>query len=164
MLIRGKSSSSRETIFNGNQLSQNFLSYNRHQQFLLPLSSDEFIPQQHLARVIEAIIDELNLTPVFALYGDEGRPAYHPKMLLKLLIYSYAVGVRSSRKIAQRLESDLVYLTGLQQPDFRTICDFRKRHVSVFKKLFKQTVMVCQQLGMVTVGHIAIDGTIVCKV
>ncbi len=125
------------------------------------MSSDEFIPRRHLARVIEAVIDELDLTSLYASYGDEGRPAYHPKMLLTLLIYSYAVGIRSSRKIAQRLESDLVYLylTGLQRPDFRTISDFRKRHVEVFKKLFTQTVMVCKQLGMVRVGHIAIDGT-----
>jgi len=142
-------------------MSQNFLSYNRHQQFLLPLSSDEFIPQHHLARVIEAIIDELDLRELYGAYADEGRPAYHPKMLLTLLIYSYAIGVRSSRKIAQRLESDLVYLylSGLQRPDFRTISDFRKRHLAMFKKLFKQTVMLCHQVGMVTVGHIAIDGT-----
>lgn len=82
-------------------------------------------------------------------------------MMLILLIYSYAIGVRSSRKIAQRLESDLVYLyiSGLQRPDFRTISDFRKHHLPLFKSLFKRVVMLCHQLGMVSVGHIAIDGT-----
>lgn len=142
-------------------MSNNYIPYNRNQMFLLPLSSDEFVPPLHLARVIEAIVDELDLSEFYASYCDEGRPAYHPKMMLVLLIYSYAVGVRSSRKIAQRLESDLVYLhiSGLQRPDFRTISDFRKNHLPLFKSLFKRVVMLCHQLGMVCVGHIAIDGT-----
>jgi len=142
-------------------MSANFIPYDRNQMFLLPLSSDEFVPPLHLVRVIEAIVDELDLSEFYAAYSDEGRPAYHPKMMLTLLIYSYAIGVRSSRKIAQRLESDMVYLhiSGLQRPDFRTISDFRKNHLPLFKSLFKRVVVLCHQLGMASVGHIAIDGT-----
>lgn len=142
-------------------MSTKFVPYNRQQMFLLPLTSDEFVPPLHLARVIEAIVNELDLSEFYAAYSDDGRPGYHPKMMLVLLIYSYATGVRSSRKIAQRLASDLVYLhiTGGERPDFRTISDFRKQHLSRFTSLFKRVVLLCHQLGMVSVGHIAIDGT-----
>jgi transposase len=138
-----------------------FKDYNQDQAFLLPLSVHDFVPEGHLARVINAVVDELDLEPIMAKYSDLGCTAYHPVLMLKVLFYGYAMGERSSRIIAHKLTSDVayMYLAGMQRPDFRTICRFRKDHIELLQGLFVQIVRLCAELGMVSVGVIAMDST-----
>ncbi|MFQ6052571.1 MAG: IS1182 family transposase [Candidatus Hydrothermarchaeota archaeon] len=141
----------------------NFIPYQQSQLMLLPLDIRDMIPKDHLVYVIDAIVERLNLTSIYEKYKNTegGRPSYHPRMLLKVLFYAYAIGVRSSRKIAAKLESDVffMYLAAMQKPDFRTISDFRKAHLPQLKELFKQIVLICIEMGIAKIGHIAIDGT-----
>lgn len=138
-----------------------FKEYNQDQPFLLPVSLHDFLPEGHLARVINEVVNELLLDELYARYSNLGCAAYHPQMMLKVLFYGYATGERSSRVIAHRLKSDVsyMYLSALQQPDFRTINRFRKDNAEVLKDLFVQIVRLCVEMGMVSVGTIAIDGT-----
>lgn len=138
-----------------------FKEYNQYQPFLLPLSMHDFLPEGHLARVINTVINELDLEELYDKYSDLGCSAYHPQALLKTLFYAYATGERSSRVIAHRLKSDIayMYLAALQQPDFRTVNRFRKDNAEVLKGLFVQVVRLCVGMGMTKVGMIAIDGT-----
>jgi transposase len=111
--------------------------------------------------VINEVVGELDLGELYDSYSDLGSSAYHPQMMLKVLFYGYAMGERSSRVIAHRLRSDVayMYLSAIQQPDFRTINRFRKDNIDVLKGLFIQIVRFCKEMGMVSVGTIAMDGT-----
>ena len=131
------------------------------QIFLLPPTLDELVPQDALARIISEVVEQLELRLLYKRYDDDGRPAYHPKMMLKVLFYAYSTGITSSRKIAQRLEQDVhfMFLSGMETPNFRTINDFRKNNLDLLHEFFKQIVLYCVHLGMVSVGHIAIDGS-----
>jgi len=138
-----------------------FKEYNQDQAFLFPPSLHDFLAEGHLARVINEVVNELDLEELYARYSDLGCSAYHPQMMLKILFYGYAMGERSSRVIAHRLKSDVayMYLSALEQPDFRTINRFRKDNIDILKGLFVQIVRFCKEMGMVSVGTIAIDGT-----
>ena len=138
-----------------------FKSQSSDQMFLLPPTLDDLVPPDALARVVSEVVEELDLTLLYHKYSLDGRPAYHPKMMLKVLFYAYANGIRSSRKIEQRLQQDthFMFLAGMETPDHRTISDFRKHNIALLKALFKQIVLLCVELGMVSVGHIAIDGS-----
>ncbi len=138
-----------------------FKEYNQDQPFLLPLSLHDFLSDGHLARVINEVVNELDLRGLYDRYSDLGCSAYHPQMMLKILFYGYATGERSSRVIAHRLRSDIayMYLSAMQQPDFRTVNRFRKDNIDILKGLFVQIVRLCVEMGMVCVGTIAIDGT-----
>jgi transposase len=138
-----------------------FKEYNQDQLFLLPPSLYEFLSADHLAHVINEVVHELDLCELYDRYSDLGCTAYHPQMMLKVVFYGYAMGERSSRVIAHRLRSDVAYmfLAALQHPDFRTINRFRKDNIDLLKGFFVQVVRVCVEMGMVSVGTIAIDGT-----
>lgn len=138
-----------------------FKEYNQDQAFLLPLSLHDFVSEGHLARVINAVVDELDMSLILSRYSDLGCTAYHPGMMMKVLFYGYAMGERSSRVLAQKLTSDVayMYLAGMQRPDFRTICRFRKDHIDLLHGLFVQVVRLCAEMGMVSVGLIAMDST-----
>jgi len=138
-----------------------FKEYDQEQRFLLPLSVEDFVGEDHLARVINEVVNRLDLTALYTRYSELGCSAYHPQLLLKVLFYGYATGERSSRKLAHRLASDVayLYLAGMQRPDFRTINRFRQEHLGLLQGLFVQIVRLCQALGMVRVGLIALDGT-----
>ena len=138
-----------------------FRSYEQHQIMLLPENIEDLIPENHLVRAIDIVVEQLNLKELCNSYGEEGQPAYHPKMLIKILLYGYATNVRSSRKLSEKLESDVfyMYLSGMQRPDFRTISDFRKNKKEYLCEIFKQVLEICRQIGLVSLGHIAIDGT-----
>ena len=107
--------------------------------------------------------DQLDLSEITARYEGErrGGPPYHPKMMVKVLLYGYCIGVPSSRRIAQRLHEDIAFrvLTANNTPDFRTISDFRKDHLAALSGLFLQVLTLCQQAGLVKLGHVALDGT-----
>jgi transposase len=138
-----------------------FKEYNQDQPFLLPLSLHDFLVEGHLARVINAVVNELDIGELYDRYSDLGSSAYHPQMMLKVLFYGYAMGERSSRVIAHRLKSDVayMYLSALQRPDFRTINRFRKDNIDLLRGFFVQIVRLCKEMGMVSVGTIVIDGT-----
>ena len=138
-----------------------FLDYNQSNGYLLPPYLEELIPADHVARVVNKVVDLLDIRGLTSQEKIEGRPAYHPRMMLKILIYAYSQKMPSSRVIARRCAEDVVFmwLSGIQKPDFRTISDFRKNNIKVLKELFKQVVQICQRLGMVRLGLVAIDGT-----
>lgn len=131
------------------------------QHFLLPPALDEFVPEGHPARVVSGIVDELDTTDIERKYSRLGQNTYHPKIMLKLLFYGCAVGVRSGRKIAAACETDtaFMYLSQMHRPDFRTINDFRKNHSSEIETYFTEMVKVCRRMEMAKVGSICIDGS-----
>jgi len=138
-----------------------FKEYSQNQIFLLPPSLDEFVPENHEARIINDVVDTVDLSPLLAKYKGGGAPAYHPAMMLKVIIYAYSRCIYSSRSIAQELKTNtaFMFLSGLQSPDFRTICLFRAGHADVLPELYVEVVRLCASLGMVGLGHIAFDGT-----
>lgn len=138
-----------------------FKDYFQNQAQLLPPSVDDLIGMDHISRLINKVINDMNLSLIEDSYSIDGRPAYNPKMLLKILVYGYTVGIRSSRKLADRLREDVVFiwLSGRQTPDFRTISDFRKNKLFDIKKIFVDVLRLCRELGMIRIGKVSIDGT-----
>ena len=130
---------------------------------LLPAALQEWLPDDHLAYFISDVVDQLDMSKVTARYERErrGGPPYHPRMMVKVLLYGYCVGVASSRRIAQRLHEDIAFrvLAANNTPDFRTISDFRKDNLDALSGLFVQVLALCQQAGLVKLGHVALDGT-----
>lgn len=138
--------------------------YQPEQSLLLPPSLREWLPSNHLALYISDVIDELDLSAFTARYeeGDpRGNQPFHPAMMLKLLVYAYATGTFSSRKIAQRVEGDVAYrvLAAGNFPQHRTICDFRLSHLQAFIEVFTQVIRIAKESGLVKLGRVAIDGT-----
>lgn len=133
------------------------------QAWLLPPSLHDFVPPGHLAHFVRDTVREaLDLSAILEEYGElRGYPPYHPGMLVALLLYGYSRGVYSSRQLARACEErvDFMALTGLNRPDFRTISDFRKRHLVALADLFGQVLRLCRAAGLVQLGHVAVDGT-----
>ena len=144
-------------------MSKTYLLYEPDQQLLLPAALQEWLPDDHLAYFISDVVDQLDMSEVTARYERErrGGPPYHPRMMVKVLLYGYCVGVASSRRIAQRLHEDIAFrvLAANNTPDFRTISDFRKDNLDALSGLFVQVLALCQQAGLVKLGHVALDGT-----
>ena len=144
-------------------MSKTYLPYEPYQQLLLPQALQEWLPDDHLAYFISDIVEQLDLSEITARYERESRggPPYHPRMMVKVLLYGYCVGVASSRRIAQRLVEDIAFrvLAANNTPDFRTISDFRKDNLEVLSGLFVQVLALCRQSGLVKLGHVALDGT-----
>ena len=140
-----------------------YVPYEPDQQLLLPAALQEWLPDDHVAYFISDVVDQLDMSKVTARYERErrGGPPYHPRMMVKVLLYGYCVGVASSRRIAQRLHEDIAFrvLAANNTPDFRTISDFRKDNVDALSGLFVQVLALCQQAGLVKLGHVALDGT-----
>ena len=144
-------------------MSKTYLPYEPDQQLLLPAALQEWLPDDHLAYFISDVVEQLDISEVTARYERErrGGPPYHPRMMVKVLLYGYCVGVSSSRRIAQRLHEDIAFrvLAANNTPDFRTISDFRKDNLDALSGLFVQVLALCQQSGLVKLGHVALDGT-----
>ena len=144
-------------------MSKTYLPYGPDQQLLLPAALREWLPEDHLAYFISDLADQLDLSEITARYEGEwrGGPPYNPKMTVKVLLYAYCVGVPSSRRIATRLHEDIAFrvLAANNTPDFRTISDFRKEHLGALAGLFLQVLVFCQRVGLVKLGHVALDGT-----
>lgn len=143
--------------------SRTFRPYDPDDRWLLPPSPRDWLPEGHLADVVSDVVDALDLTAILPTYGGvtHGAAPYHPRMLVKGLFYAYAVGIPASRKIARELEEDVAFrvLAANQQPDFRTISDFRQQHLAALTGLFVPVLKLCPRAGLVTLGHIALDGT-----
>ena len=144
-------------------MSKLFRAWDVDQEWLLPRSVHEFVPAGHLAHFVRDTVREgLDLSAIVGVYkGEQGQPPYHPGMLVALLLYGYSRGVYSSRKLDQACQErvDFMAVTGLNRPDFRTISDFRKRHLKALEGLFIQVLRLCREAGLVKLGHVAVDGT-----
>jgi transposase len=144
-------------------VTKTFRPYDPHQILLLPPSLDEWLPERHLARFVSELVEEaLDLSAIRAAYVEErGYPPYDPRLMLKLLIYGYCTGQRSSRGIEKRCHDDVAfrYLAAGAAPDYRSIARFRRRHLEALAGLFLQALRLCQKAGMVRLGRVALDGT-----
>ena len=144
-------------------MSTSYIPYQPDQQYLLPCALQEWLPQAHLAYFISDTVDSLNLSAFHVRYaggGSRNQP-FHPAMMVKVLVYAYATGVFSSRKIAKKLHEDVAFrvLGAANFPAHRTIRDFRALHLKEFTDLFVQVVRLAREMGLVKLGTIAVDGT-----
>jgi len=144
-------------------MSKSFRPWDVDQVWLLPASIHDFVPPEHPAHLVRDLVrSELDLAAIVSAYQEErGQPPYHPAMMVALLLYAYSRGLYSSRQIARGCEERLDFqaVTALNRPDFRTISDFRKRHLPALADLFKQVLLLCRRAGLVSFGHVALDGT-----
>ncbi len=145
-------------------MSKTFRDYSPDQQLLLPPSLRDWLPEGHLALFISDVVDALDLSAIFASYekGDgRGMPPHHPAMMTKVLLFAYCTGKPSSRRIERATYEEVPYrvLAANQQPDHDSIAAFRKRHLPALAGLFVQVLEMARQMGLVKLGHVALDGT-----
>jgi transposase len=144
-------------------MSRDYRTYEPDQTLLFPPSVRDWLPEEHLAFFISDTIDALDVSAFDERYGDAGpgNQAFDPRMMLKVLVYAYATGTFSSRKIAAKLHEDVAYrvLGSDNFPAHRTISDFRKRHLPEFRELFVQVVQTAHEVGLVKLGTVAVDGS-----
>lgn len=144
-------------------MSKTFREWNVEQPMMFPATVLDFVPRDHVAHFVRnLVLEELDLKAIMDHYGEtRGYPPYHPAMMTSLILYGYTQGIYSSRRIAGACEHrvDVMAVTGMQQPDHRTINDFRKRHLKELRELYGQVLKLCQKAGMVKLGHVALDGT-----
>jgi len=139
-----------------------FKTYDPGQAFLLPPSLEELVPQNHMVRIINKTIDQMSIDPLIGSYKGGGASCYHPKMMIKVLVFAYLSRIYSSRQIAKALRQDVLFmwLSGMNKPDFRTINIFRSSRLKpVIDKVFSSMVKLCQELGYVRLENYFIDGT-----
>src|SRR3989304_3438675 len=143
-------------------MSKTFRPWDVDQRWLLPPSVHELVPEGHLAHFVrETGREELDLSAIVAEYGEErGYPPYHPAMMVALLLYGYSRGVYSSRALARGCEErgDVKGAKGRNRPDFRTVAEFRRRHLKALGDLFVQVLKLCRAAGLVKLGHVALGG------
>src|SRR5690554_105112 len=140
----------------------NFKHYNQRQTALFPYSFDDLISEKHPVRVVDQVVESINIQPLLKAYSKEGNPGYHPKMLLKVMIYAYMSNIYSSRKIelAIRENINFMWLTGMSTVDHNTINRFRSDKLKdSFKEIFKQVVMMLAEEGLISMKQIYTDGT-----
>src|SRR3954452_5043724 len=144
-------------------MAQNFIACDREQELLLPPSLREWLPEDHLAWFVLDAVDAMDLTPFLADYRDDGwgRAAHDPAMMVALLVYAYAIGERSSRRVERRCHEDVAVrvITANQAPDHTTIARFRQRHERALGELFGDVLELCGEAGVVHVGGVAGDRT-----
>ena len=144
-------------------MAKTYRSYLPEQDLLLPPSLRDWLPENHLAYFVSDLIDQVELSAIEAYYEQEerGYPPYHPRMMTKILVYGYCVGVFSSRRLRKRLQEDVAFrvLAAGNEPDFRTISDFRKVHLEALEGLFRQVLRMALELGAMKLGRVAIDGS-----
>ena len=145
-------------------MSRKFIDYPIDAPYLLPPDLDDWLPEDHLARFIKELVQKLDLESFYQFYDSKdgrGRPPYHPAMMLSLLLYGYSTGVFSSRKIERATYENLAFrfLSANLHPDHTSIASFRTNHLEALKDVFVQVVLICQDMGLVKLGHVSIDGT-----
>jgi transposase len=144
-------------------MAKTYRAYLPEQDLLLPPSLCDWLPEDHLAYFVSDVVDQLDLSAIESVYEDEerGQPPYHPRMMSKVLLYGYCVGVFSSRRMEKRLVEDIGFrvLAAGNEPDFRTISDFRKLHLSALQGLFDQVLQIALQAGTMKLGRIMLDGS-----
>ena len=143
-------------------MAEEFRALDRETPMLLPPSIQEWLPEQHLARFVVEIVEQLDLSEITSRYGGSGgMQAYHPAMLVALLFYGYATGVFSSRKLEQATYDSVAfrYISGDEHPDHDTIANFRKRFLAELEGLFKQILVLAKTMGVLRLGRVSLDGT-----
>ena len=144
-------------------MSKGYRRYLPDQDLLLPPSLREWVAEEHLVYFVSDVVDQLDLSAIHAVYGEEkrGQPPYDPRLMTKLLVYGYCTGVFSSRRIQKRLQEDIPFkvLAAGNEPDFRTISDFRKIHIGTLQGLFEQVLEMALEVGAVKIGRVTLDGT-----
>lgn len=142
-------------------MSLNVRNYNNKELLLFPACIGDYLSKDHLAWIIDDVVGQLDLSCIYDKISHVGNASYHPRMMLKLLFYAYTQKTFASRKIGQKVETDIafIFLSGMQKPDFRTISDFRKNNVKEISELFVQIVRLCKKLNMIELGHISLDST-----
>lgn len=144
-------------------MAKGYRCYQPDQDLLLPPSLRDWLPEDHLAYFVSDMVDQLDLTKIDAVYEKDprGQPPYDPRLMTKLLVYGYCIGVYSSRKIRRRLEEDVPFrvLAAGNTPDFRTISDFRKIHLDALSGLFEQVLAMALEAGAMKLGRVSLDGT-----
>lgn len=150
-------------IIPGSRSQKTFRPYDPDAPFPMPVSLRDWLPEDHLVYLISDVVDTLDLSEIYAPYDRElrGQPPYEPRMMVKLVLYAYTVGIPSSRRIEQKTYEDVAFrvLAANQHPDHDTICDFRKTHGKALRKLFVPVLALCQEAGLVKLGHVSLDGT-----
>ena len=144
-------------------MAKTYRTYLPEQDLLLPPSLRDWLPEDHLAYFVSDVVEQLDLSAIESVYEKEerGQPPYHPRMMAKILIYGYCVGVFSSRRIEKRLTEDVGFrvLAAGNEPDFRTISDFRKLHLQELQGLFDQVLRIALQAGAMKLGRVVLDGS-----
>jgi len=144
-------------------MAKTYRPYSPDQMFLLPPSLKDWLPENHLVYFVSDVVDQLDLSKIESVYerDDRGQPPYNPRMMTKILVYSYCTGIFSSRKIQKRLIEDVAFrvLAAGNQPDFRTISDFRKIHLEALQGLFEQVLKLALTAGAIKLGRVALDGS-----
>jgi transposase len=145
-------------------MSKQFRTCSLDQPLLLPPSLQDWLPEKHLARFIADVTEQLDLSKILADYArrdGRGMAAYHPMMMVRVLLYGYCLGVVSSRKLERATYEDVAfrYLAADQHPDHDSIASFRQTHLQALAGLFMQALQLCEKAGLVKLGHVAIDGT-----
>jgi transposase len=144
-------------------MAKGYRSYLPDQDLLLPPSLREWLAEDHLVYFVSEMVDQLDLSAIHAVYGEEkrGQPPYDPRLMTKLLVYGYCTGVFSSRRMQKRLQEDIPFkvLAAGNEPDFRTISDFRKIHIGTLQNLFEQVLEIALESGTVKLGRVSLDGT-----
>jgi transposase len=144
-------------------MAKTYRTYVPEQNLLLPTSLLDWLPDDHLCYFVSDVVDQLDLSVIESVYEEEdrGQPPYHPRMMTKVLLYGYCVGVFSSRRIQKRLVEDVAFrvLGAGNQPDFRTISDFRKLHLKALEELFQQMLRLTLETGTMKLGRVALDGS-----
>ena len=146
-------------------MAKTYRTYLPEQDLLLPPSLHEWLPDDHLVYFVSDVVDQLNLSAIETVYEEDsqGQPPYHPRMMTKILLYGYCVGVFSSRKIQKHLVEDVAFrvLAAGNQPDFRTISDFRKLHLKALEELFQADLLtkLTLETGTMKLGRVALDGS-----
>jgi len=144
-------------------MSKTYKPYQPEQELLLPASLKDWLPEKHLAYFVSDVVDELDLSGIEAVYEKDlrGQPPYDPRMMTKVLVYGYCVGVYSARKMHKRLTEDVAFrvLAAGNEPDFRTLAEFRKIHREVLKGLFEQVLKMALELGAMKLGRVELEGS-----
>jgi len=141
---------------------KNFKEYNQNEQYLFPPSLHDWLPEDHLAYFISEIVEEMDLSEIYKEYREElGQPPYSPLMMVKVWLYAFSQGIRSSRRVEKALHEDIGFrvISGNQYPDHWTINQFRSRHHKALGNLFLESVKLAGKCGLVKMGHVSIDGT-----
>ena len=140
-----------------------FRPYQPDQMLLLPQDLREWVREGHLSHHVSDLVDALDLSPFYGPYEGDGRrnSPYDPRMMVKVLIYAYATGTFSSRKMARKLEEDIAFrmLAAGNFPQHRTLCEFRRRHLGDFRAVFAEVVRLARKMGLAGFGRVSVDGT-----
>jgi len=141
----------------------NLRPYNNKELLLFPPLVGDYLPKDHLAHVVDEAVELIDLKPYYQKIPSVGNPSYHPALMVKIWFYGYATKVYSSRKIEERLNTDVafIYLSGMQKTDFKTISEFRRNNLKELKDSFVDMLQICHRLGMTKLGEISIDSKVI---